>query len=794
MHPELDPTRLAMVDRVLAACGGGRFLHIGTHATAVVRAYRQRSVEAAALSIESIAGLRLPFDDRSFDVVCAFGVLDALNPEIRAAWFDEMLRVSSRAVLLYASGHLREQWETECLQRACRKHPLHQLLVPFDGLDWLTQPAVMLFEPLPEDVTLARSIVDLAATRDLHMDMLREGGRRADAHVGRYMLARQFIRPGDRVLDAACGMGYGSAILTDSTLAERVVGLDIDEWAIRYATDHYGRGRSRLSFAQRDLSTIGDWAPGSFDAVVSFETLEHIADPDAFLAACKRLLTPAGRLIGSVPNEWVDETGADPNPYHLHVFTRDTLVAMVRKHFLVERVFGQTAGGGMKLPDSGRALWTDDGQRDAEWWLVAGMTGPDAKTDAPFRHGLLDDATATQPEVVAFAERYDNPWLVRAMVTIGMRTESKELLDRFATATLATTGNSTADAGAALCVAAYRQLENGSASAAHLLDLIDRYCATPATVPHVRRWQISLRYVEGLLSLASGDTSRAMRALEACASADALDFSPLLATKTVGASLLRGWLAAQKKDAETARHWWTHGITQAERALHRPWSELVLNLVSPAVFGLREATTVVDLASRCATGLSLLPHLHERPGVVAAQLFESLTGRAERAEQHAQTLQATMAATADEVNVEIARLHEEIGNLRAEADRLRGEAAWARGEADWFKSRFRAQLLLEYHDVPVPSDLRFAIFGTGDAGRQAFAMLQSRGGVVDCFADNDRSRQGLTLDGLPIVEPSQLRARTIDVVAVTSVSGRQAIYAQLEQMGFEIGKDVASVG
>ncbi len=777
----LNPAATATIERVLSACGGGHVLHIGPGADAIAGAYRRMAVKATGLSIEPSAideSWRTPYGDRSFDLVCAYGVLDTLPDRSRGQVFDELLRISRGSVLLYASGQPRARWEAACLARACRKHPLHQLVVPYDGLDWLPDPSVMLFERLPDDATICRSVADLAQSRDLHMDMLREGGRRADAHVARYMLARQYIRPGDRVLDAACGLGYGSAILADSTLAERVLGLDVDVAAILYANDHYARHRQRLKFEAQDLESLGRFGAGSFDAIVSFETLEHIKDPDAFLALCRRMLTPGGRLICSVPNEWVDETGTDPNPYHLHVFDRAKLEAACRRHFLVEKVYGQTAGGGMKLPGATRAIWPAGEQSpDAEWWLLAGMTPPTDQTTEPFRHGLLEAPADDSTHVLAFERDYENPWLVRAMVTVGLRTESGELLDGMAEATLAAAQPMSADEGAALCVQAYRHLTNGAPAPEDLLTRIEDYCSEPATVPHVRRWQISLRYVEALLRLEAGDWDRATAALETCAQANALEFSSLLATKTVGAALMRGWLAAQARDVKTARHWWNLGILHAEQALQRPWEELMLSRESPALFGLREAALVVDLASRCATGLHLLPHLLDRPGVMASQIFESLAERSRRETSHNLALTADVAT----LNQALAAAHEKIGEL----DRERAGLSW---RIVTLTEKVRASALINDGE-PLPPSTRVAVFGGGSGGRQAIAMLQSRGAVVDCVADNDPSRHGGTLEGIPVVNPSTLPDRQVDAIVVASLPGRLAIFAQLEAMGFVFGRD-----
>jgi SAM-dependent methyltransferase len=408
-----------------------------------------------------------------------------------------------------------------------------------------------------------------------------------------------------------------------------VAGIDTSEWAIAYAKAHYGQARPRVSFSVRDVRSLVDLPAASLDAIVSFETLEHVDDPDGFLAACRRLLTPAGRIVCSVPNDWTNPDGLDPNPYHLHVFDRERVERSCRRYFLVEHVYGQTAGGGMKLPDAGRNLWkARPDEQHAEWWLLVGMTEPKDES-RPFRHGLAGPAD-DRTNVLAFDRDYENPWLVRAMVTIGLRTESNELLTELATMALKNSPASTPDAGAALCVQAYRQLEAANPLPPGLRQDIRRYVAVDSDVPHTFRWQVSLQYVLALSHLQHGQLPDACRALEACANSDALRFGPHLATKTVGAAFLRGWIALQSGRPSAARHWWKLGVDHAERALHRPWSDLLLNRDEPALFGLREAAAIVDLASQCATGLALSAHAAERPGLVASQLFESFRERADR--------------------------------------------------------------------------------------------------------------------------------------------------------------------
>ncbi|MGE0464109.1 MAG: methyltransferase domain-containing protein [Vicinamibacterales bacterium] len=759
MSHAAERAALDRVDRVLAAWGGGEVLIVGEDVMATVRAWRHRGVPAR------VGALRGASDEGRADLVW----LERLPPdpgdnELEAVLTGVGAR-SARALVAVVAGP-RHGWEQALLRHGWRKHPLYQQVTDYAALE-CEAGALLLLEPVPAAECGTR-LEDLMPGRDLHMDMLREAGRRADAHVARYMWARRFVRPGDRVLDAACGLGYGSCVLADGTLAHSVLGLDVDAEAIRYATAHYGAARRQIAFAACDLATLGARPAASFDVIVSFETVEHLRDPERFLDDCRRLLTPGGRFVCSVPNEWLDEHGIDPNPHHLHVFDRARLEALCRRHFMLEHVFGQTAGGGMKLGGAPRALWDAAARADdAEWWLAVGMTPPVGAVGDPVAARWQPDAPsgapATIPMVVDFARHYEHPWMVRALVSMGLRTESPELRDQLASLALESSPEASPDRGAALCVRAYAQLSSPAGVAPDHLDAIDRYCEGPATNPHVARWRISLRYVQGLAALAAGDRERAVRALAACASADPLVFSPLLATKSVGACWLLGWLAAQVRDLAGAARWWRAGVDHAERALHRPWSELVGDRDRPLLFGLREAAQVVDLASQCASGLHLLPHAADRPGVFWSQISESMAGRAERMER-----------------------------LQAEASESWRRCRAAEAEVGRLREALAVPWVLRV-PASLREGLRVAIFGTGQGGRNVLTRFRAGGVDVECFADNDRSRWDQRIDDVPVVDPATLPARGVSFIAVASAPGREAIVRQLTALGYRAEHDFVAV-
>lgn len=116
------------------------------------------------------------------------------------------------------------------------------------------------------------------------------------AHDSIYLFASRFAN-GRRVLDAACGTGYGSARLAAAG-AISVVGLDLSRPRLRFARRRYLA--PHLDFQLGDCESL-DVLSETFDLVVSSNTLEHLQDPAAFLRGVDRCLAPGGQLLAAVP-------------------------------------------------------------------------------------------------------------------------------------------------------------------------------------------------------------------------------------------------------------------------------------------------------------------------------------------------------------------------------------------------------------------------------------------------------------------------------------------------------------
>ncbi len=170
---------------------------------------------------------------------------------------------------------------------------------------------------------------------------------------------------GERVIDMACGEGYGSDVLAAS--AASVVGVDANPEAHEHARLRYRRSNLRF---ERDLVESFD---EQTDAVVFLQTIEHLQDPDAVLEHFHGLVGGTGAQAGgsgagglglsglgsrgpdrpggsgrgtvylSTPNvRTLAPKGAErsDNPWHLHEYRAEEFERLCRRHFGAVALFG----------------------------------------------------------------------------------------------------------------------------------------------------------------------------------------------------------------------------------------------------------------------------------------------------------------------------------------------------------------------------------------------------------------------------------------------------------------------
>jgi 2-polyprenyl-3-methyl-5-hydroxy-6-metoxy-1,4-benzoquinol methylase len=177
--------------------------------------------------------------------------------------------------------------------------------------------------------------------------------RRHGRHFSRYLLAAR--QAGDkRILDAACGGGFGAAYMART--ARSVLGVDLDDEMLRIARSAFSA--PNLTFARHDLHD--PFGPDvRFDLITSFETMEHVRDPDVCIANFARAMAPDGVLMLSVPNGAKELRDGDFEPSHLVHFSADDLSRMTGRCFAQVEPYSQVLHRGLahyarKLIGTGR--------------------------------------------------------------------------------------------------------------------------------------------------------------------------------------------------------------------------------------------------------------------------------------------------------------------------------------------------------------------------------------------------------------------------------------------------------
>ena len=131
-------------------------------------------------------------------------------------------------------------------------------------------------------------------------------------HLHRYAFASQFVN-GKKVLDLACGEGYGSFLL--SKTARCVMGIDINPETIQHASNAYPK--DNLEFKEGSILNVPISGSKIFDVIICFEVIEHITEHEILLSEISRLLKDEGLLIISTPNKKIYSDGPDyHNPFH----------------------------------------------------------------------------------------------------------------------------------------------------------------------------------------------------------------------------------------------------------------------------------------------------------------------------------------------------------------------------------------------------------------------------------------------------------------------------------------------
>jgi len=140
-------------------------------------------------------------------------------------------------------------------------------------------------------------------------------------HLQRYIFTLQYCVD-KKVLDVACGSGYGMSLI--STIAKNVKGIDIDKRTIEWAKiNNYFYSPVKFKISNIEKEKID----GKFDCVVSFETIEHLKNPEFLLNSIKSSLNDYGSLVFSIP---INEHS---NKFHKRNYNWESVEDLIQNHF-----------------------------------------------------------------------------------------------------------------------------------------------------------------------------------------------------------------------------------------------------------------------------------------------------------------------------------------------------------------------------------------------------------------------------------------------------------------------------
>jgi SAM-dependent methyltransferase len=155
-----------------------------------------------------------------------------------------------------------------------------------------------------------------------------------------YKFAKEKIPKNSLILDAGCGEGYGADYLANNF--KRIIGIDVDKNVIAHAVNKYG-GKN-CEFKLYDGKTI-PFDNETFEAVISFQVLEHVKDDINYVSEIYRVLKKGGILLLTTPNKTnrLKPKQRPWNRFHLREYYPTELVNLLKIRFNevnIQGIFG----------------------------------------------------------------------------------------------------------------------------------------------------------------------------------------------------------------------------------------------------------------------------------------------------------------------------------------------------------------------------------------------------------------------------------------------------------------------
>lgn len=156
--------------------------------------------------------------------------------------------------------------------------------------------------------------------------------------ISRYKFVLKYIE-NKKVLDIACGTGWGSVMMVKEGKAAEVWGIDIDKKTIDENLTTY-KNHSNLFFQQGSAYNL-NFDDNYFDISISIETLEHLDNPKVFLSELKRVTKSNGLIIISTPLNNSDSRFHPSNPFHSREYNKKELIDLFNQYFSSYKFFYQ---------------------------------------------------------------------------------------------------------------------------------------------------------------------------------------------------------------------------------------------------------------------------------------------------------------------------------------------------------------------------------------------------------------------------------------------------------------------
>lgn len=180
-------------------------------------------------------------------------------------------------------------------------------------------------------------------SKKLNKNASNDSGVRANISYGNMLDQERYMYVlGDaiesKVLDCACGIGWGSYLIACAG-AKKVISIDLSNSAIKSAKKYYDH--ENIQYVKGDIFKLK--FKNKFDLITSFETIEHLENPQKFLTILKGYSNKNTILYLSTPNGKVFKSKEKPeNPYHVNEYTKDELIEIITNAgWIIKEYLGQ---------------------------------------------------------------------------------------------------------------------------------------------------------------------------------------------------------------------------------------------------------------------------------------------------------------------------------------------------------------------------------------------------------------------------------------------------------------------